>query len=84
MTSNTGEHKQKRAKVLVVMSEDTRMPAGILSEDPSIRVEVIWNYTEWKDIPRGYKSLARIWGFAPEDTDEALDECVPEMKEVNQ
>ena len=62
---------RKPSKVLVVMSEDTGAPAGVSSEDPSIRVEIIWNTTDWKDIPRGYKTLARIWGFRP---DEELDE----------
>lgn len=62
MTETTAK---KPSKVLVVMSEDTGAPAGVSSEDPSIRVEVIWSNTDWKDIPRGYKTLARIWGFKP-------------------
>ena len=67
MTDTKEAKPTKPSKVLVVMSEDTGQIAGLLSKDPTIRVEVIWTDTDWTNIPRGYKRLARMWGFRPDD-----------------
>jgi hypothetical protein len=67
MTDTKEAKPTKPSRVLVVMSENDCEVAGVLSEEPSIQLEVVWTYTEWKDIPRGYKTLARMWGFRPDD-----------------
>jgi hypothetical protein len=67
MNNNSSPQRLRPIKVLVVMSEDTGDAAGFLCHDPSVCVEVIWNFTPWEDIPRGYKTLAREWGFMPDE-----------------
>lgn len=67
MNNKPSVEKKRPTKVLVVMSDDTGEAAGFLCSDPSIHVEVVWNYTPWEDIPKGYKTLAREWGFRPDE-----------------
>jgi hypothetical protein len=69
----------KKNKVLVIMSDDDLDVAGVISQDPAIEVEVIWNFTNWDDIPKGYKTLARTWGFRPADDFE--DEAASKAQE---